>query len=76
MVSPTTNSTATRIARPLVAAGGCGHACMINPIVLVHEIRDVFDGTILLALYQQWDVGELMWIYWGRVSSSAISMCT
>jgi hypothetical protein len=22
--------------------------------------------TILLALYQQWDVGELMWVYWGR----------
>jgi hypothetical protein len=22
--------------------------------------------TILLALYQQWDVGELMWIYWGQ----------
>lgn len=32
-----------------VAAGAGGHAGTINPIVLVHEIRDVFDGTILLA---------------------------
>lgn len=32
-----------------VAAGAGGHAGTINPFVLVHEIRDVFDGTILLA---------------------------
>ncbi|MDV3502710.1 nitronate monooxygenase family protein [Marinobacter sp. M-5] len=32
-----------------VAAGAGGHAGTINPIVLVHEIRDVFDGAILLA---------------------------
>ncbi|MBW4934227.1 NAD(P)H-dependent flavin oxidoreductase [Marinobacter sp. F4206] len=32
-----------------VAAGAGGHAGTINPVVLVHEIRDVFDGTILLA---------------------------
>ena len=32
-----------------VAAGAGGHAGTINPIVLVHEIREVFDGTILLA---------------------------
>jgi nitronate monooxygenase len=32
-----------------VAAGAGGHAGTVNPIVLVHEIRAVFDGTILLA---------------------------
>ena len=32
-----------------VAAGAGGHAGTISPIVLVHEIREVFDGTILLA---------------------------
>lgn len=32
-----------------VAAGAGGHAGTINPFVLVHEIRQVFDGTILLA---------------------------
>ncbi len=32
-----------------VAAGAGGHAGTINPFVLVHEIREVFDGTILLA---------------------------
>lgn len=32
-----------------VAAGAGGHAGTINPIVLVHEIREVFDGVILLA---------------------------
>ncbi|OHY80854.1 nitronate monooxygenase family protein [Marinobacter sp. AC-23] len=32
-----------------VAAGAGGHAGTINPFVLVHEIRDVFDGIILLA---------------------------
>jgi nitronate monooxygenase len=32
-----------------VAAGAGGHAGTINPIVLVHEIREVFDGAILLA---------------------------
>ncbi|MEX1056590.1 MAG: nitronate monooxygenase, partial [Natronospirillum sp.] len=32
-----------------VAAGAGGHAGTINPFVLVHEIRDVFEGTILLA---------------------------
>ncbi|MBW0147269.1 NAD(P)H-dependent flavin oxidoreductase [Marinobacter arenosus] len=32
-----------------VAAGAGGHAGTLNPVVLVHEIRDVFDGTILLA---------------------------
>lgn len=32
-----------------VAAGAGGHAGTINPFVLVHEIREEFDGTILLA---------------------------
>lgn len=32
-----------------VAAGAGGHAGTINPVVLMHEIREVFDGTILLA---------------------------
>lgn len=32
-----------------VSAGAGGHAGTLNPVVLVHEIRDVFDGTILLA---------------------------
>ncbi|AKV95521.1 MAG TPA: nitronate monooxygenase [Marinobacter adhaerens] len=32
-----------------VAAGAGGHAGTINPFVLVHEIREVFGGTILLA---------------------------
>ncbi len=32
-----------------VAAGAGGHAGTINPFVLVHEIREVFDGLILLA---------------------------
>ncbi|MBU2953635.1 NAD(P)H-dependent flavin oxidoreductase [Marinobacter sp. F3R08] len=32
-----------------VAAGAGGHAGTINPFVLIHEIREVFDGTILLA---------------------------
>jgi nitronate monooxygenase len=32
-----------------VAAGAGGHAGTINPLVLVHEIRAVFDGIILLA---------------------------
>jgi nitronate monooxygenase len=32
-----------------VAAGAGGHAGTTNPFVLVHEIREVFDGTILLA---------------------------
>lgn len=32
-----------------VAAGAGGHAGIINPLVLVHEIRAVFDGIILLA---------------------------
>jgi nitronate monooxygenase len=32
-----------------VAAGAGGHAGTINPLVLVHEIREVFDGIILLA---------------------------
>ncbi|WP_100638426.1 NAD(P)H-dependent flavin oxidoreductase [Marinobacter salexigens] len=32
-----------------VSAGAGGHAGTINPFVLVHEIREVFDGTILLA---------------------------
>ncbi len=32
-----------------VAAGAGGHAGTINPFVLVHEIREVFDGIILLA---------------------------
>lgn len=32
-----------------VAAGAGGHAGTVNPFVLVHEIREVFDGLILLA---------------------------
>lgn len=32
-----------------VAAGAGGHAGTINPFVLVHEIREVFDGAIILA---------------------------
>lgn len=32
-----------------VSAGAGGHAGTTNPMVLVKEIRDVFDGTILLA---------------------------
>ncbi|MGO1462497.1 MAG: NAD(P)H-dependent flavin oxidoreductase [Marinobacter sp.] len=32
-----------------VSAGAGGHAGTVNPVVLVHEIRDVFDGLILLA---------------------------
>jgi nitronate monooxygenase len=32
-----------------VAAGAGGHAGTTNPFVLVHEIREIFDGTILLA---------------------------
>ena len=32
-----------------VSAGAGGHAGTINPFVLVHEIRQVFDGLILLA---------------------------
>lgn len=32
-----------------VSAGAGGHAGTINPFVLVHEIREVFDGIILLA---------------------------
>lgn len=32
-----------------VAAGAGGHAGTTNPFVLVHEIREVFDGLILLA---------------------------
>ena len=32
-----------------VSAGAGGHAGTTNPFVLVHEIREVFDGTILLA---------------------------
>lgn len=32
-----------------VAAGAGGHAGIINPLVLVHEIRAIFDGIILLA---------------------------
>jgi len=32
-----------------VSAGAGGHAGTINPFVLVHEIREVFDGLILLA---------------------------
>ncbi|MDI9244561.1 nitronate monooxygenase family protein [Marinobacter sp. CHS3-4] len=32
-----------------VSAGAGGHAGTTNPFVLVHEIREVFDGMILLA---------------------------
>lgn len=32
-----------------VAAGAGGHAGTINPVVLVHEIREIFDGFIILA---------------------------
>ncbi|MCG8519899.1 MAG: nitronate monooxygenase family protein [Pseudomonadales bacterium] len=32
-----------------VAAGAGGHAGTTNPLVLVHEIQQVFDGTIILA---------------------------
>lgn len=32
-----------------VAAGAGGHAGTINPFVLVKEIREVFDGTVILA---------------------------
>ncbi|WP_150910531.1 NAD(P)H-dependent flavin oxidoreductase [Marinobacter halotolerans] len=32
-----------------VSAGAGGHAGTINPFVLVHEIREVFDGLVLLA---------------------------
>jgi nitronate monooxygenase len=32
-----------------VSAGAGGHAGTITPFVLVHEIREVFDGVILLA---------------------------
>lgn len=32
-----------------VSAGAGGHAGTTNPFVLVHEIREVFDGLILLA---------------------------
>ncbi|MDX1757826.1 MAG: nitronate monooxygenase family protein [Marinobacter sp.] len=32
-----------------VSAGAGGHAGTTNPFVLVHEIRDVFDGTVILA---------------------------
>lgn len=32
-----------------VSAGAGGHAGTVNPFVLVHEIREVFDGVILLA---------------------------
>lgn len=32
-----------------VAAGAGGHAGTTNPFVLVHEIREIFDGTIILA---------------------------
>lgn len=32
-----------------VSAGAGGHAGTTNPLVLVHEIREVFDGTIILA---------------------------
>ena len=32
-----------------VSAGAGGHAGTTNPFVLVHEVREVFDGTILLA---------------------------
>ncbi|MDX1458944.1 MAG: nitronate monooxygenase family protein [Marinobacter sp.] len=32
-----------------VAAGAGGHAGTTNPFVLIHEIREVFDGTIILA---------------------------
>ncbi|MEP1215845.1 MAG: nitronate monooxygenase family protein [Marinobacter sp.] len=32
-----------------VSAGAGGHAGTVNPFVLVHEIREVFDGIILLA---------------------------
>ncbi|MGO3692746.1 NAD(P)H-dependent flavin oxidoreductase [Marinobacter sp.] len=32
-----------------VSAGAGGHAGTVNPVVLVHEIREVFDGTIILA---------------------------
>lgn len=32
-----------------VSAGAGGHAGTVNPVVLVHEIREVFDGIILLA---------------------------
>lgn len=32
-----------------VSAGAGGHAGTTNPFVLVHEIREVFDGIILLA---------------------------
>src|SRR5690554_576039 len=32
-----------------VAAGAGGHAGTINPLVLVHEIREAFDGIIHLA---------------------------
>ncbi|WP_148863973.1 NAD(P)H-dependent flavin oxidoreductase [Marinobacter fonticola] len=32
-----------------VAAGAGGHAGTISPFVLMKEIRDVFDGTIILA---------------------------
>src|SRR5690554_3633198 len=32
-----------------VSAGAGGHAGTVNPFVLVHEIHEVFDGTILLA---------------------------
>ncbi|HEY9119072.1 MAG TPA: nitronate monooxygenase family protein [Marinobacter sp.] len=32
-----------------VSAGAGGHAGTVNPFVLVHEIREVFEGIILLA---------------------------
>lgn len=32
--------------------------------VVVLLLTNLF--TIILALYRQWDVGELMWIYWGQ----------
>ncbi|MDV2080153.1 NAD(P)H-dependent flavin oxidoreductase [Marinobacter xestospongiae] len=32
-----------------VAAGAGGHAGTTNPFVLVHEIQQVFDGTVILA---------------------------
>ena len=33
----------------LVASGAGGHAGILNPIALVHEVRSFFDGTILLS---------------------------
>jgi len=45
----------------LVTAGAGGHAGTRNPIPFIAEIREIWDGLILLALFR-WVLTSLIWV--------------